>query len=278
VTIAADSGARTFKSESFCATRTVGADAESCVSSNCNCHPARSSCCALRLRLRRSKKAYSQACSPRVNPWIHQLAGGPGQFHRTFPRIGETAEIYHLKGAIHKRIENSMLPPWIADVAGNLPDSKFATEANKGLKDLSGNKLKKSSDDQDDDGQAWLASARARPARGNLPGFSGHAARSRLRVPIAAECAAFLVYNGPISTRTASCMHRRISRRSSAKSKWRPTISTNCWRSILQSVAPGQLLSLGTIQRKGLKQYDQAAAASRRSSRSIRFGRGQAGV
>jgi TolA-binding protein len=178
-----------------------------------------------------------------------------------YPELAETAEIYHLKAQVHKRIENyhAAALDWLMLLAA-YPDSKFAAEANKGLKELSGNKLKK---------QAAAITAMTGKL-GSLSGerdqrvatfliFLGTQNDVDFAVPIAEECAAFLVHN-----QTYTDEDRIVHALAHQQMLISNEVAIYHFNKLLtlypaSTLSADSLLSLGMIQRKGLKQYSQAA-------------------
>ena len=205
----------------------------------------------------------SSMFSSAVNPVDTNLLAEMGSFIDRFPELAETAEIYHLKAQVHKRIENyhAAALDWLMLLV-TYPDSKFAAEAHKGLKELSGNKLKK---------QAATIKAMTEKL-GSLGGerdqrvatfliFLGTLREADFAVPIAAECAAFLVHN-----RTYIDEDRIVHAQAHQQTLISNEVAAYHFNKLLalypaSPLRPDSLLSLGTIQRKGLKRYDQAAVS-----------------
>lgn len=205
----------------------------------------------------------SSMFSSAVKPVDTNLLAEMGSFIDLFPELAETAEIYHLKAQVHKRIENyhGAALDWLMLLA-TYPDSKFAAEANKGLKELSGNKLKK---------QAATIKAMT-DKLGSLSGerdqgvatflsFLGTLREADFAVPIAAECAAFLGHN-----RTYIDEDRIVHAQAHQQTLISNEVAAYHFSKLLalypaSPLRPDSLLSLGTIQRKGLKLYNQAAAS-----------------
>jgi len=177
-----------------------------------------------------------------------------------FPELAETAEVYHLKAQVHKRIENyhAAALDWLMLLA-TYPDSKFATEAQKGLKELSENKLRKQaatikvmteklgslSGERDQRVAAFLA-------------FLGTLNEADFAVPVADECAAFLAHN-----RAYTDEDRIVHAQAHQQMLISNEVAAYHFNKLLalypaSPLRPDSLLSLGTIQRKGLKQYNQA--------------------
>lgn len=201
--------------------------------------------------------------SSAVNPMDTNLLAEMDSFIDVFPELAETAEIYHLKAQVHKRIENyhAAALDWLMLLAA-YPDSKFAADANKGLKELSGNKLKKQAATIKTMTDKLGSLSGERDQRvATLLAFLGTLREADFAVPIAAECAAFLVHN-----RTYIDEDRVVHAQAHQQALISNEVAAYHFNKLLalypaSPLRPDSLLSLGTIQRKGLKQYDQAAAS-----------------
>lgn len=205
----------------------------------------------------------SSMFSSAVKPVDTNLLAEMDSFTDLFPELAETAEVYHLKAQVHKRIENfhAAALDWLMSLAA-YPDSRFAAEANKGLKELSGNKLKKQAATIKamTDKLASLSGERDQRVAAFLI-FLGTLREADFAVPIAAECAAFLVHN-----RTYIDEDRIVHAQAHQQALISNEVAAYHFSKLLalypaSPVRPDSLLSLGTIQRKGLKRYDQAAAS-----------------
>jgi tetratricopeptide (TPR) repeat protein len=210
------------------------------------------------------KKGFlSSMFSSAVKPVDTNLLAEMGSFIDQFPELAETAEVYHLKAQVHRRIESyhAAALDWLMLLSA-YQDSKFAAEAQKGLKELSANKLKK---------QAATISAMTENTA-SLKGdrdqrvaafliFLGASNDADFAAPIAAECAAFLVHN-----RTYIDEDRIVHAQARQQMLINNEVAAYHFNKLLalypaSPLRPDSLLSLGTIQRKGLKQYDQASAS-----------------
>ena len=204
----------------------------------------------------------SSMFSSSVKPVDINLLAEMSSFIDQFPELAETAEIYHLKAQVHKRIENyhAAALDWLMLLAG-YPDSKFAAEANKGLKELAGNKLKKQAATITAmTGKLGTLSGERDQRQANFLAFLGTLREEDFAVPIAAECDAFLKHN-----RNYIDEDRIVHALAHQQMLISNEVAIYHFDKLLalypaSPLRPDSLLSLGTIQRKCLKQYNQAAA------------------
>ena len=209
------------------------------------------------------KGFFSNLFSSAVNPVDINLLAETGSFISQFPELAETAEVYHLQAQVHKRIESyhAAAVDWLMLLAA-YPDSRFAAEAHKGLKELSENKLKKHA----------VTIVAMTEKLGSLSGerdqraaifliYLGTLKEADFAAPIAAECAAFLMRNRSYADEDR--VVHALARQQTLISNEVAAYHFNKLLALYPAspLRPDSLLSLGTIQRKGLKQYDQAAAS-----------------
>src|SRR5512135_3007437 len=197
-----------------------------------------------------------------VTPVDLELLAEMDSFLDQFPEVAESAEIYSLKAQVHKRIENypAAALDWMMLLA-IYPDSTFAAEARKGLKELAGGKLKKEA-------------ATVTATMDKLPSLSGERDQRvatflaflgtlhdvDFAAPIASECAAFLIRN-----KTYADEDRIVHAQAHQQMLLNNEVAIYHFNKLLALYPASPLradsyLSLGTIQRKGLKHYDLAAA------------------
>lgn len=205
----------------------------------------------------------SSMFSSAVRPVDTDLLAEMENFIDLYPESAEVDEVYHLRAQVHKRIESfhAAALDWLMLLAG-YPDSKFAAEAQKGLKELAGNKLKK---------QASVITA-MRERLGSLSGERDQRLASFLTflgtlheeegfaAPIAEECAAFLLHN-----RNYIDEDRIVHALAHQQMLISNEVAIYHFNKLLalypaSPLRPDSLLSLGVIQRKGLKNFNQAAA------------------
>jgi tetratricopeptide (TPR) repeat protein len=209
------------------------------------------------------EKGFLSFFSSAVRPVDTNLLAEMGSFIDLFPELAETAEIYHLKAQVHKRIENyhAATLDWLMLLAA-YPDSKFAAEAHKGLKELSGNKLKKQAEiiKAMTDKISSLGGDRDQRIASFLI-FLGTQNEADFALPIAAECAAFLGYNRTYLDEDL-IVHAQAHQQMLVSNE----VAAYHFNKLLalypaSPLRPDSLLSLGTIQRKGLKLYDRAVTS-----------------
>jgi outer membrane protein assembly factor BamD (BamD/ComL family) len=207
------------------------------------------------------KGFFSSLFSSSVNPVDIELLAEMDRFINQSPELAESAEVYQLKAQVHKRIQNfpAVALDWAMLLAA-YPDSSFTAEAQKGLKELSDGKLKK---------QAATIAAMTEKL-GSLSGerdqreatfliFLGTLRDADFAVPIAAECAAFLARN-----QTYTDDDRIVHAQAHQQMQINNDVAIYHFNKLLalypaSTLRPDSYLSLGTIQRKGLKHYDLAA-------------------
>jgi len=242
----------------------VGADAEKLHKRQLQLAPRKIGLLRATVKATMVEKGFlSSLFSSAVNPVDTTLLAEMDSFIDLYPELAETAEVYHLKAQVHKRIENNNAAAldWLMLLAA-YPDSTFAAEAHKGLKELSGDKLKK---------QAATIKAMTEKL-GSLSGerdqreaafliFLGTLHEADFAAPIAAECAAFLVRN-----QTYPDEDRIVHALAHQQMLINNEVAIYYFNELLalypaSPLRPDSLLSLGIIQRKGLKHYDQAAVS-----------------
>lgn len=203
----------------------------------------------------------SSLFSTKINPIDIDLLTEMESYINRFSYLDETAEIYHLKAQVYQRIDNypAAALNWLM-ILTIYPNSPFITEAQKGLKELSDNKLKKQASvikvmtesigslggDQDHRVAAFLI-------------FLGSLREPDFAAPISAECAAFLLRN-----RTYSEEDRIEHALAHQKMLFSSDVAIYHFNKLLalypnSTLLPDSMLSIGLIQREGLKHYDQAA-------------------
>ena len=207
------------------------------------------------------KGFFSSLFSTKINPVDTDLLAEMDSFIDRFSELEETAEIYHLKAQVYKRIDSHPAAAlnWLMLLAA-YPNSPFVTEAQNGLKELSDNKLKK---------QAPVIKMMTENI-GSLNGDRDHRVAAFLislgtlreadfAAPISAECAAFLSRN-----RTYSEEDRIEHTLAHQQMLFSNDVAIYHFNKLLalysnSTLRPDSMLSIGLIQRKGLKHYDQAA-------------------
>lgn len=206
------------------------------------------------------KGFFSSLFSSNVSPLDTELLAEMDSFIDRFSELEETAEIYHLKAKVYKRINGypAAALSWLMLLAA-YPDSPFAAEAQKGLKELSGDKLKK---------HASIIKVMSE-STGSLSGdhdhrvaafliFLGTLREADFAAPIAAECAAFQVRN-----RTYPDEDRIEHALAHQQMMYGSDVAIYHFNKLLalysaSSLRSDSMLSIGLIQREGLKHYAQS--------------------
>ena len=210
----------------------------------------------------RSGNFFSALFTSSKQPIDTELLGEMDRFIALHPDMPEAADVYLLKSQVHTRMEsyNAAALDLLMLMAG-YPDSPSLAEASKRLNELSGDQLKKQasviglltqktkalSGDHDHRVAAYLADI------GTTLNDANYAP------PIASECALFLQSNR--SFLDEDIVEHALARQSMLIDN---QIAVYHFSKLLalypsSSTRPDSLLSMGNVQRKGLKLYAQAA-------------------
>lgn len=198
-----------------------------------------------------------------VRPVDTELVAELGTFIEQFPELEESAEARHLKAQVNLRIDNfsAAALDWMLLVVA-WPESKFVPEAHKGLKELGEGKLKKHAETLTAAKVklATLTGERDQRVAGALA-YLGTLREPELAAAIAAECAAFLRYNRDYAEED------RIVHAQGRQQMLLGNEPAIYHFDKLLALYPASTmradshLSLGTINRKGLKNFEKAAAS-----------------
>ncbi len=190
-----------------------------------------------------------------------ELLGDMDRFIALHPDMPEAADVYLLKSQVHTRMEsyNAAAVDLLMVMAG-YPDSKSLAEASKRLSELGGDQLKKQASviglltqktkaltgDHDHRVAAYLADIGTTMNEANFA------------QPIASECALFLQSNR--SFLDEDIIEHALARQSMLIDNRVALYHFNTLLALYPSspMLPDSLLSMGNVQRKGLKLYAQA--------------------
>lgn len=183
------------------------------------------------------------------------------RYTERFADFPDTAEVLHLQGVVHARIEQypAAAIDWLMLKAG-YPDSPFSREANKRLQGLMGDELKKYAAQIKDWSTAIAQSGGTREQRqAALLKLLGNNSEKDFAAPIAAACASFLAGN------------QSWLREDEIEHAWArqvalldPQLAVYHFEKVLalypdSPLRADSLLSLGHVQRSQLFAYGQAA-------------------
>lgn len=175
--------------------------------------------------------------------------------------LPETAEVFHLKGLVHHRTDNfhAAALDWMM-LQVIYPDSSFAAEAGKRLKELSGDQLKKNAPQLKEMSAKIATLQGSRDQRiATFLQYLGTLNEEKFAAPIIAECSAFLASNE--TWLGEDVIEHALARQAMLIDN---QIAIYHFNKLLafypdSPLRPDSLLSMGHVQRKGLKFYDQAA-------------------
>lgn len=201
--------------------------------------------------------------SSSVRPVDTELLAEMNRVIEQYPDLPDTAEVYQLKAQVHQRIENyhAAALDWLVSVAA-YPDSSFAVEARNGLKELSSDQLKSQAKTLQAMTVKLNTLSGGREQRvADLLAFLGTLRERDFAAPIAAECSAFLMRNRnyPEQDRILDALaHQQALLDNESAIYYFNELLTLYPDSALR--ADG-MLSIGNIQRNGLKHYEEAATS-----------------
>lgn len=201
--------------------------------------------------------------SSSVRPVDSELLAEMDRFIARFSELPETAQVYQMKAQLHQRIESyhAAAVDWLMLLA-SYPASPLADEAHKALKQLAGDKLKKQAVTLQamTDKLDLLSGNREQRVAGFLV-FAGRLSEKEFAAPIAAEAAAFLVRNRsyPDEDRILDVLgHQQMQLDNEMAIYYFNELQALYPASPL---LPESLLSVGNVQRNGLKHYPDAAVS-----------------
>lgn len=201
--------------------------------------------------------------SSSVRPIDTELLAEMDRFVQRFAESPQTAQVYELRAQLHQRIENypAVAMDWLMLLAA-YPDSPLAGDARKALKQLSDGKLKKHAVTLQalSDKLGLLSGEREQRVAGFLI-FAGRLTEKDFAGPIAAEAAAFLERNRsyPDEDRILDVLgHQQMLLDNEMAIYYFSELQALYPDSPL---LPESLLSVGNVQRNGLKRYPDAAVS-----------------
>ncbi|MBI1175133.1 MAG: tetratricopeptide repeat protein [Sideroxydans sp.] len=198
--------------------------------------------------------------STSVRPVDSELLLAMDRFIAQYPELPDSAEVYQLKAQVHLRIENyrAAALDWLMSLAA-YPDSSYALEARNGLKSLVGDQLKPQAQLVLSMMQKLDTLSGGREERvAGLLAFMGTSKDKDFAAPIAAECNAFLTRNRDLADED------RVVNALAHQKMLLDNESAIFYFNELLALYPDSplradsLLSMGNIQRNGLKHYEEA--------------------
>ncbi len=198
--------------------------------------------------------------SSSAKPIDNELLAEMDRFIEQFPQLPNTPEVYQLKAQVHQRIEDyrAAALDWLVSLAA-YPDSAFAFEARDGLQQLANDPLKKQAKTLQAMREKLNTLNGGREQRvADLLAFMGTLQDKDFAAPIAAECNAFLMRNRdyPQQDRIVDALaHQKMLLDDQSALYYFNELMALYPDSPLR--ADG-LLSIGNIQRNGLKHYEEA--------------------
>ena len=208
-----------------------------------------------------TKNLFSRLMSSSSNPIDADLLLEMHRFTERFPDFPETAEVYHLMAQVHQRTENypAAAIDWLL-LRAAYPDSPFSKEAAKQLQALAGDDLKKHAE------TLKVMTAQLDKLKGEreerlatMLRYLGGNMEKDFAAPIAESCASFLVSN-------QSWMQEDVIEHAHARQAalLDAQIALYHFDKMLalypnSPLRADSMLSIGSIQRKSQRAFDQAA-------------------
>ena len=207
------------------------------------------------------KGFFSGLFSTPERPIDKELLAETGRFIELYPGLPDTPEVYQLRAQVHQRIEDyrGAAVDWLVSLAAH-PDSAFAFEARNGLQQLANEKLK-------DDAKTVRAmmeqlnklSGGREQRVADLLVFMGAQQDKKFAPIVIAECNSFLMRNRdyPHQDRIIDALAHQQALLDAQSAIYHFNELTALYPN--SPLLPDSMLSIGNIQRTGLKHYDDAA-------------------
>jgi len=209
----------------------------------------------------KTKTFFSRLVSSSANPIDVELLRDMNQFTLRYIALPETAEVFHLKGLVHQRSENypAAALDWLL-VQVIYPDSPFAIEASKQLKELNSDALKKQGVllTNMTKNIATLSGDRDQRIAGFMQ-YLGKLGEADFAPAIMAESEAFLISNETFLKE--DLVEHAIARQAMLIDNQIAIYHFNRLLAFYpdSTLRADSLWSLGSLQRKGIKQFELAA-------------------
>ena len=227
------------------------------------------------------KNIFSRLMSSSSNPIDADLLLEMHRFTERFPDFPETAEVFHLMAQVHQRTDNypAAAIDWLT-LRAAYPDSPFNKEAAKQLQALAGDDLKKHANTlKTMTAQLDKLNGEREERLATMLRYLGGNTEKDFAAPIADACASFLVSNQ--SWMQEDVIEHALARQSMLLDAQIALYHFDKMLALYPSspLRADSMLSIGDVQRKSQRAYDQAAKSYSQADRTIPgFRRDQAGL
>lgn len=207
------------------------------------------------------KNIFSRLMSSSSNPIDAELLAEMHRFTERFPDFPETAEVFHLMAQVHQRTDNypAAAIDWLT-LRAAYPDSPFNKEAAKQLQALAGDDLKKHANTlKTMTVQLDKLHGEREERLATMLRYLGGNTEKDFAAPIADACASFLVSNQ--SWMQEDVIEHALARQSMLLDAQIALYHFDKMLALYPSspLRADSMLSIGDVQRKSQRAYDQAA-------------------